>query len=140
MRKYAVAIGITIVISIFLIFVVSKLQTDARVTLSELDNEPGYIRNISKRLQALPTPCTREEFSSRLVKLGMNSEPDHYKDFNFYWSITAESYDKPGHIVDAEFLPDQNANQIEKWILKSATIHSIATPGGPWRPVWRIKY
>ena len=99
---------------------------------------PGHIRNLGSSIRTLSSKTTLADLGSCISNFGLNAEPDHWKDFNYYWSIPSAESVTEQYVLTAYFRP--NSKLDGQLCLQSAAIRLKGD--GPilsWVPVWQTE-
>jgi hypothetical protein len=110
-------------------------ETNKATAFEDLAKHPSVVSETIDKLAAICGGCTLDDFEMELSKIGSVKVPlQHFKDFEFYWSIDTGSEDFPHFIIAGNFASG-NGN-----CLAHATVNIVEEPRGAWRTIWLVDY
>lgn len=95
------------------------------------DRLPEEIQSLIVHLEKLEGSApTLREFGTHIHALGLNSEPDHWKDFAYQWRIPARD-DNKGYVLFGHFAPKRE---------KELRLHEASIRRRDDGDVWAMRY
>lgn len=118
----------------------AHLNRGIRVEYLVPHNElPDSITRLASSIERLPKRTEIDDFGLRIRKHGLNADPDHWKDFNYYWKIPTAVDMEQQYVLTGHFVPLDDGNS--GLFLETAAIR-IEERGAilSWTQVFRVTH
>lgn len=102
------------------------------------ENLPTNVLTLADHLNKLTTTYSLNDFGEHLQLVGLNPEPDHWKDFNYFWSIPKQPDQVDSYSLTATVGPMDNGQTLT---IRDARIR-LNSDGAilGWKTVWEMDF
>ena len=102
---------------------------------------PDIVNAAIEQLSEFDSTTTIQEFGSKLHARGLVEESNyqHFKDFEFYWTID-QNRATPHYIIAGAFFPTETRLSRSEFALKYVTINVVNESSGAWDTIWSIEH
>lgn len=102
---------------------------------------PERIVELAKALERIHLNSTQSEFEAALVKAGLNAQPDHFKDFGYFWYLDEDfnsetDPDKRVYRITIGYLPSWASRPVFNY----ASIHRTDIPDEWMKTLWLVEW